>query len=220
MSTVVVPKVESASDVKLVTDIISYGAQRQDKAKTPTSVIALIESAKAIMNLKEICAAAPNQLSGLVFGAADFAADLSITQTPDLSEFLYARSAIVTAARAFRIPSVIDLVCTDFKTPTTLEEECRTGKILGFNGKQCIHPLQTETVDRLFSPETAEVTWAVRTLIANAKAETQGRGSWALDGKMIDAPVISKARAIVAQARDCGLDVAAIEEEFKSQEPE
>ncbi|KAI5305279.1 RNA polymerase II mediator complex subunit [Ascosphaera pollenicola] len=220
LSTVVVPKVESASDVSVITDIISHGAAKQDKAEAPTSIIALIESAKAVMNLKEICAASPKHLSGLVFGAADFAADLSITQTPDLSEFLYARSAIVTAARAYRIPSVIDLVCTDFKTPKTLEEECQNGKILGFNGKQCIHPLQTQIVDRMFSPETAEVTWAVRIIIANTKAEAQGRGSWALDGKMIDAPVISKARAIVAQARGCGLDVSAIEARFSDQEPE
>lgn len=180
----------------------------------------MIESAKALSNLNSICTASP-LLSGLVFAAEDFAFDLSLTRTPSLTEFLYARSAIVTAARAYDLPSAIDLVCTSFKDDEgreKMEEECLGGKNLGFNGKQCIHPSQVDIAQRAFAPGREEVEWAVRVVVADAKAE--GRGAWALDGKMIDVPVVKKARAIVERAEMCGFDMKAIEDKWKDQRPE
>ena len=222
LTTFVVPKVESASDVSFVKDVIEHSRPKDYRGK-PVSVLALIESAQSLMNLREICEAAPGLLQGLMFAAEDFSLDLSITRTPSLKEFLYARSAIVTAARAYNLPSTIDLVTTAFKSEAdqeTLVEECRDGKRMGFNGKQCIHPSQTETVGRVFSPEKEEVVWAVRCVIAQKKAEDMGKGAWALDGKMIDAPVEGKARAIVERAELCGFDVESLREEYKGQEPE
>lgn len=174
------------------------------------------------MNLNEICKASP-YLSGLIFAAEDFALDLSLTRTPSLTEFLYARSAIVTAARAHELPSAIDLVCTSFRGPEglrTLEEECLGGKGLGFNGKQCIHPTQIEIAQRTFAPGEKEVEWAVRVVIADEKADQQGRGAWTLDGKMIDVPVVGKAKAIVEKAQLCGFDVDSIRDKWKDQQPE
>lgn len=91
---------------------------------------------------------------------------------------------------------------------------------MGFNGKQCIHPLQVETVQRVFSPESDEVEWAVRVAIADAKAAAAGRGAWSLDGKMIDIPVAEKAKAIVKRAQLCGVDVDGIREKWRDQEPQ
>ncbi|TLS29622.1 hypothetical protein PpBr36_00419 [Pyricularia pennisetigena] len=194
------------------------------------SLIALVESARAIEDLREICTALHGrksdsgellaQLSGLVFGAEDFARDLSITRTPSLAEFQYARSRMVTAARAYDVPSIIDLVCTAYKEPARLEEECRNGRGMGFSGKQVIHPGQLETVHSLFGVADAEAEWAVRIFVANAKAEAQGRGAWAMDNQMIDAPVIGRARGLVERARLCGIDVDALMEKWKDQKPE
>ncbi|EGD99314.1 citrate lyase beta subunit, partial [Trichophyton tonsurans CBS 112818] len=190
LSTLVVPKVDSASDLTFISDVISHTLSPSSAEQI--SILALVESAKAITNLSQICTATP-LLSGLIFAAEDFALDLSITRTPSLSEFLYARSAIVTAARAHELPSAIDLVCTSYKQDgggidgmSVLEEESRSGKRLGFNGKQCIHPTQVERVQAIFGPEEGEVEWAVRVVIADEKAARQGRGAWTLDGKMID----------------------------------
>lgn len=224
---IVLPKVNSASDLTFATDALRHLAperHRDDESggSNPIKIVALIESARAIMDLREICAASP-LLSGLIFAAEDFAMDLSLTRTPGLSEFLYARSAIVTAARAAGLPSTIDLVCTSYKGEegiARLEEECRNGKAMGFNGKQCIHPSQVETVQQLFAPSEKEVEWAVRITIADEKAATAGRGAWTLDGAMIDAPVAGKANAIVDKARKCGIDVDALREKWKDQEPE
>lgn len=221
---VLVPKVDSPADLTFVTDVLRHLAPARHAAdsKNPIRIIGLIESARAVMDLREICAASP-YLSGLVFAAEDFAKDLSLTRSPSLTEFLYARSAIVTAARAANLPSAIDLVCTSYKGEAgqeRLQEEVLGGKGLGFNGKQCIHPAQVEPVQRLFAPSPEELRWAVRIVVADRKASASGRGAWTLDGSMIDAPVVAKARAIVEKADRCGLDVASVHEEWKGQEPE
>lgn len=174
------------------------------------------------MDLASICKASP-YLSGLIFAAEDFALDLSITRTPDLKEFMYARSAIVTAARAHNLPSTIDLVTTSFRGEEgqqTLRAESENGKRMGFNGKQCIHPSQVDVVQEVFSPDQREVEWAVRVVVADEKADAQGRGAWTLDGKMIDVPVVGKAKALVQKARLCGYDVDKVREQCKDQEPE
>ncbi len=91
---------------------------------------------------------------------------------------------------------------------------------MGFNGKQCIHPSQVEIVHRLFAPGEKEVEWAVRVVIADEKAARAGRGAWTLDGAMIDVPVAGKAKAIVAKAAGCGIDVERLMNKWKDQEPE
>lgn len=220
----VIPKVNSPSDLHFVNDVMRHTLpDRHGPSSTnPIRIIALIESARSIVDLASICRASP-YLSGLIFAAEDFALDLSITRTPDLKEFLYARSAIATAARAFRLPSTIDLVTTAFRGPEgqdTLRRESVDGKRLGFNGKQCIHPSQVEIVQGVFSPSPEETEWAIRVVIADGKAEAQGRGAWTLDGKMIDAPVVGKARALVQKAELSGADVASLRSKWESQEPE
>jgi len=213
-----------------VTDVIRHTLPLRHPSSPPSSppklppikILALIESAKALSDLSSICKATP-YLSGLIFAAEDFALDLSLTRTPSLTEFLYARSAIATACRAHSLPSTIDLVCTSYKGESgqkTLEEECLGGKGLGFNGKQCIHPSQVEITQKAFAPDEKEVEWAVRIVIADEKADKQGRGAWTLDGKMIDVPVVGKAKAIVSKADLCGFDVKRMRDKWKDQDPE
>jgi citrate lyase subunit beta-like protein len=239
LDALVVPKVNSAADLHFVSDIIRHilpdrhpnpqSSPSQSSPSTsplpvqqPLKILALIESAKALTNLSSICTATP-YLDGLIFAAEDFALDLSLTRTPSLSEFLFARSSISTHARAFNLPSTIDLVCTSYKGERglqTLEAECLSGKGLGFNGKQCIHPGQVEVVQRSFSPGMGEIEWAIRVTIADEKADRVGRGAWTLDGNMIDVPVVGKARAMVKKAERCGIDVEAVKEMWKDQEPQ
>ncbi|KAH7087089.1 citrate lyase [Paraphoma chrysanthemicola] len=232
LDAIMLPKCESAADLHFVTDVIRHlsperhpmgaNSSTQGRKREPVRIIALIESAKAIQNLSSICAASP-YLSGLVFAAEDFAKDMSLTRTPSLTEFLYARSAIATAARAAELPSTIDLVCTSYKGEAglkTLEEECLNGKGMGFNGKQCIHPSQVAVCHKAFSPGDKEVEWAARVVIADEKASKAGRGAWTLEGKMIDVPVVKKAQAVLRHAEVCEIDVGAVREKWKDQEPE
>ena len=216
----------SGADLQWAADFINHNRTCVGyKATSPhrVKILALIESAKALSSLGEICSTAISQLDGLIFAAEDFALDLSLTRTPSLTEFLYARSAIATACRAHNLSSTIDLVCTSYKGEEgmkTMEEECLGGKGLGFNGKQCIHPDQVPIAQKAFAPSEDEATWAVRIIIADAKADKQGRGAWTLDGKMIDAPVAGKAKYLVSRAEACGIDVNALKQRWKDQEPE
>ncbi|MCJ1242856.1 hypothetical protein MMC30_000051 [Trapelia coarctata] len=219
LDAIVLPKCNSPSDLHFLADVIKHLLpSRHPSSPSPSSnppphnpplhILALIESALALHSLPAICTSTP--LSALIFAAEDFALDLSLTRTPSLTEFLYARSAIATAARAFNIPSTIDLVCTDYGSPAAaqiLEDECTGGKGLGFNGKQVIHPSQLAIVQSAFSPSEKEVAWAVKVVEGDERAEREGRGAWTLEGKMIDAPVVGKARAIVERAGACGVDV-------------
>jgi citrate lyase subunit beta-like protein len=239
LEAIVVPKVNKASDLTFVSDVLKHVAPQRynSSAKTssspqPIKLLALIESAEAVLNLGSICQAGVSDgvgLSGLIFAAEDFSLDLSLTRTPSLREFLYARSAIATHSRAFGLPSTIDLVCTTFRGDEgvrRLRDECADGKGMGFNGKQCIHPSQVEVVQAAFAPSGEEVEWSVRVVVADEKASKgdrageAGRGAWTLDGKMIDAPVVGRARAVVARAERCGFDVNGVRETWKDQEPE
>ncbi|KAF4953258.1 hypothetical protein FGADI_6124 [Fusarium gaditjirri] len=223
LDTIVLPKVQTAADIHLVTDTIRHLRLDVGKSESPISIITLIETAKGLLNINEICATSP-LISGLVFAAEDFCHDLSITRTPSLTELLFARSAIVTAARAHEIPSTIDLVTTSFRGEEAirqLEIECVDGKRLGFNGKQLIHPSQIEVAQRIFSPSQEELIWAVKVMVGDAKAMAdQERGAWTLDGKMIDVPVVKKAQTIVAKAEACGMDVQSLRDTWKDLQPE
>ena len=225
LDAVVLPKADAPDHVRTVADALDAARDRGllgGKAAPRPRILALIESARAVMDLKEICRAAPGHLAGLIFAAEDFAKDLGITRTQGLSEFLVARSTVVLAAKAYRLDT-IDLVCTDYKGPEgrkRLAEECQDGKNLGFGGKQCIHPDQVAIVQEKFSPGSEEIEWAVKVIIANDKAAKSGRGAWTMDdGKMIDAPVIGKARDIVAKAKLCGIELWETKQKWKDFEP-
>ena len=220
LDTIVVPKVESAADLRFVSDAMRHAVPSRQSSDSPLRILALIESAKALMDLSTICKATP-LLSGLIFAAEDFALDLSITRTPSLTEFLYARSAIVTACRAYDLPSSIDLVCPSYQGEQGLEalqKESSGGKVLGFNGKQCIHPNQVGSVQMCFAPSESELDWAMRIILGDEKAEQQGRGAWTMDGKMIDTPVVGKARILVKNGEACGADIQALRERWRDQE--
>lgn len=244
LDALVVPKVNSPADLTFVADVLRHVAPERHSSSAssprPIKLLALVESARAVVDLAQICAVGPRvHLAGLIFAAEDFSLDLSLTRTPSLREFLYARSAIAAHARAADLESTIDLVCTEFRRPAgadghgggedlrRLADECADGRGMGFNGKQCIHPSQVDMVQRAFAPPAAEVEWSVRVVVADEKASrgggaagAVGRGAWTLDGKMIDAPVVGRARALLDRAQRCGFDVEALREKWKGQEPE
>ncbi|RPA89914.1 citrate lyase subunit beta [Choiromyces venosus 120613-1] len=216
LDTIVVPKVESAGDLEFVSNVLDHSNHLN---KSSIKILALLESARSIIDIRQIITSTP-RLSGLIFAAEDFAKDLSITRTPSLTEFLFARQTITTAARAFNLPSAIDLVCTSYRDTAALERECLDGVGMGFNGKQVIHPSQVDLVQRLFLPGEEQVRGAVRVLVAEKVAEAEGKGSWGLDGRMVDRPVIEAARRVVGKMEVAGMDIRAVWEAEKRTRPE
>ena len=116
----------------------------------------------------------------------------------------YARSAVVTAAAAYDLEA-LDMILTDFNDLERLAAEAHFARQLGYSGKMAIHPRQIEVINRVFSPSAEEIAQAQRLVQAHEEHQRSGAGAFALDGKMVDMPVVRAAEHILAKARLAGL---------------
>jgi citrate lyase subunit beta-like protein len=200
---ILVPKVDGAQVLIVVDQMISAIESSRGWLEGSITIIALIESARAFLNLPVICAASP-RLQALVFGGEDLSADAGMTRTPAGLEMLYARSALVMHAAAFGLQA-IDMVQPDFSDLQLLTTEANQGAELGFSGKQIIHPAQIEVVQRAFTPSERSIQQAMRIVEEARVALAEGRGAFTIDGKMVDMPVIKRAETVLSRARAAGL---------------
>jgi citrate lyase beta subunit len=161
-------------------------------------VVAIVETAAGVRAAYETAVAA--RVVALLLGAVDLGAELGLEPRPDGFEILYARSKVVVDSTAAGIRPPFDIVHLDVKDDAGLEEECRLARSLGFRGKACIHPAQLEIVQRVFAPTGAEIEWAQRVVEAYEREAGEGRGVFALNGSMVDLPVVERARRILAEA--------------------
>jgi citrate lyase subunit beta-like protein len=195
---IVLPKVENAEGIKMVSARISDSELKHKWEPGSIQMIAICESAEGILNLHEICHADP-RLNGVIFGGEDLAADLGAKRTRDAREIFLARSLVVLHAAAARIQA-IDLVCTDFLDIDLVRAEAEEGARMGFSGKQVIHPNQVDVVQTAFTPSAEEIQEAMQVIRAFQKNANRGKGAFALGGKMVDLPVVKRAQNILQRA--------------------
>jgi len=199
---IVVPKIETAEQVKWVSDQIeSYELSNKLNIGSIRLLIGL-ETAKGIMNLKEI-AEADKRLEAMIFGAEDYAASVGAVRTNEGTEVLYARSAVVTACAANDLQA-IDMVYIDFKDTEGLRAEAQQGAGLGFSGKQVIHPNQVQVTQEAFTPSDDAIAYAKRVVETFESSQKEGKGAYALDGKMIDMPLLKNAQKVLDRAKAAG----------------
>jgi citrate lyase beta subunit len=199
---IVIPKIESPEQTQWASEKIEAAELAQGWPVNSIRLISIIENPKAILNLKEI-AAAP-RLDALIFGAEDLAASLGAVRTREAWEVFYARSAVVTAAAAFGLQA-IDMVSVDFKNLDALREEALFGARMGYTGKQIIHPNQVAPVQEAFTPDDESIAQAKRLVEAFETLQAQGSGAFALDGRMIDMPLVKAAQNVLERARAAGI---------------
>ena len=199
---VVIPKLESGDQIRWVSTQLTKAEQSYISPPGSTIIIAVVETARGILNLPEIVIADP-RLQALIFGAEDFANDLGATRTPEGWEVFYARSAIVTHTTASNLQA-IDQVFVDFNDTEGLIRDARQGANMGFSGKQIIHPNQVHPVQEVFTPSDADIARALHIIEASKSYQDAGKGAFALDGKMIDAPIIKSAQRVLEKARAAG----------------
>lgn len=199
---ILLPKVVSGEHVEWVADRISKLEKQSNLPEGSIILIVIIESALALVNLKEI-ATASTRVEALIFGAEDLAVDLGAERSKSGWEVFYARSAIVTHAVAFGLQA-IDLVNIDFKDLDNLRFSARQGAKMGYAGKQVIHPDQVHPVQEAFTPSDEQIIEAKKILDEFYKHQESGRGAIALDGKMIDAPIVKSAQSIIQRAKAAG----------------
>lgn len=163
-------------------------------------ILALLETAMGIENAYPI-ACASKRMIGLFLGAEDLSADLRCARTKGSEEIRYARGKIVSSARAAGI-EVYDTPFTDVRDLEGLEADAKFAKGLGFSGKACISPAHLGIVNRVFSPTEKDIQYALEVFAAIEEAKRQGKGAIALRGKMIDAPIVARARLVLEAASE------------------
>ena len=162
-------------------------------------LIAIVETAQGLRLAYET--ACHVRVAALVLGAVDLGLELGLEPRADGQEVLLARSKLVLDSAAARIRAPFDLVHVDVRDPEGLEAECRLARSLGFRGKACIHPAQVEIANAVFTPSAEELERARRVVEAYERGVAEGRGVVALDGEMIDLPVVERARQVLADAK-------------------
>src|SRR5512138_621360 len=200
--TIVVPKVETAEQVRSISEHIETYERSSEMNVGSIRLLAGVETARGILNLKEI-AEADQRLEAIIFGAEDFAASVGATRTKEATEVLYARSAVVTACAANDLQA-IDMVFIDFRDLEGLRLEAEQGARLGFSGKQVIHPNQVGAVQEAFTPSDEAIEYAQRVVSAFEASQREGKGAFALDGKMIDMPLLKNAQHVLDRAKAAG----------------
>ena len=198
----VVPKIDSAEQVKWVSDHIETHELSSNKSIGTVRLLVGVETAKGILNLKEI-ASADKRLEAIIFGGEDYAASVGAVRTKEAIELLYARQATVTACAAYDLQA-IDIVFIDFKDPEGLRIEAEQGAGFGFSGKQIIHPNQVSVVQEAFTPSDAAIAYARRIVESFESRQKEGKGAYALDGKMIDMPLLKNAQKVLERAKAAG----------------
>ncbi|MGE5242890.1 MAG: HpcH/HpaI aldolase/citrate lyase family protein [Betaproteobacteria bacterium] len=184
---IVLPKAASAAIVEEVAHTID------------TPVLPLLETAQGILHAAAI-AAASAVVPALLFGAEDLTAELGITRTIDGEELALARSTVVLAAAAAGADA-IDAVFVDLNDADGLRRDCLRARAVGFHGKMAIHPAQLEVIHDVFTPGAAEIALARRIVAAYEEAQAGGEGVIRLEGRMVDVPVVERARRILGRAR-------------------
>lgn len=179
---IILPKAESITDLAAITSI------------RPLDLFALIETPLGFANVRQI-ATAP-YVRALMFGSIDFQLEMDM-QDAGYYELLNFRNEIALASKLAGISPPVDGVTVDFMNEDLLRQETLQAKRLGFAGKLCIHPNQVDIVNQTFAPSSEEIAWANRVLQIVAESQNQ---AVSLDGKMIDLPVILRAKKIMLQA--------------------
>jgi citrate lyase beta subunit len=200
--TIVVPKVESAEQVKWVSEQIESYELNNGLPLGSIRMLVGVETAAGILNLKDI-ASADKRLEAIIFGAEDYAANIGATRSRNGWEVLYARSAVLNACAAYDLQA-IDMVFIDFKDPINLKIESAQGAAMGFSGKQIIHPSQVNPVQEAFTPNDEAIAYAKRVVETFEASQKEGKGAYALDGKMIDMPLLKNAQKVLDRARAAG----------------
>lgn len=193
------PKTETAQDVIDMDHAISEIEKACGREVGSTKMLAAIESPLGITQATQI-AVASKRLIGIALGAEDYVRNLKTERSADGIELLFARCSILQAARAAGIQA-FDTVYSDANNEEGFLKEAALIKQLGFDGKSLVNPRQIELLHNLFAPTQKDVDHAQKVIEAADEAEQQGLGVVSLNGKMIDAPIIERAKLVLERAK-------------------
>ena len=190
---IVIPKVNNVKELKKIEKNLA-SLEKKRKLK-PIQLIPSIESAEGVVNTFNI-ASSSKRVCAVVFGVFDLLNDLGIEYTKNSEGAKYSRAKIPVDAKAAGIAS-IDAIWQDLKDLKGLENDCKTGKNLGYTGKSLIHPDQISITHKMFYPTKSEITWAEKVCKSYLESIKKGKGATTVEGKMIDEVHFKQAEAIL-----------------------
>ncbi|GAB2651303.1 citrate (pro-3S)-lyase subunit beta [Vibrio panuliri] len=192
-------KTDTLQDVVDMEMMIEHAEMEFGRELGSTKMLAAIESAMGINNAVAI-ANGSSRLIGIALGAEDYVRDLRTQRSPEGIELLFARCSILQAARAAGIMA-FDTVYSDSANEEGFLQEAQLIHGLGFDGKSLINPRQIELLHNVFAPSQADVDHAIAVIEAAEEGERQGTGVVSLNGKMVDGPIIERARLTLERAK-------------------
>lgn len=191
---IALPKAEDPAQVLALADLLSAWEEAY-AVPWPLWIMPILESPRGILAAVDI-ARASERVACLAFGAEDYTREVGGRRSWEA--LLWARSQLVASAKAAGVQAS-DTVFPNVEDEEGLRDEARRGRELGFDGKGAIHPLQIGIIHDAFAPSADEVAWARGVVEAAAAAEAEGRGVVAYKGRMVDRPVLERARRILDQ---------------------
>jgi citrate lyase subunit beta/citryl-CoA lyase len=197
------PKASCAEDILKVDAYISEREERRGMEKGKVRLIPLIETALGVENAYAIASACP-RVAAIFLGGEDLTADLRCKRTKAGNEIDYARKRLVVAARAAGV-DVYDTPFTDVNDDEGIVTDAEYAKSLGFTGKSAIAPRHVKVINEVFSPTLKDIQYAKMVFEAIRIGKEQGKGAVSLLGKMIDKPIVERARQTLEAARALGL---------------
>ena len=196
------PKSSSAEAMRVLDEKLTALEEKNGLPVGKIKLIPLIETALGIENAFAIATSSP-RVTALFLGGEDLSADLRCKRTKSGEEILYARERLVMAARAAGIDAY-DTPFTDAFDDDGLVADAIFAKALGFTGKAAVAPRHIPAINEIFSPTKEEVVYAEEVMKAIAEAKEMGKGAVSLHGKMIDAPVVERAKQTLEAAKALG----------------
>ena len=191
-------KVESTWNIRDVDRMLSAIESLAGVELGSTKIVAWAETASALVDARNI-GSASHRVIALAFGAEDFTNDMGIERSDTGEEVQVPRSLVPVAARAANVAS-LDSPFVLFQDPDALRADAKRARQMGYTGKFAIHPSQLDIINETFSPSPEEITYARQIMEAWEQAEAEGRGSLAMDGRMVDVPVVKRAQNLLAFA--------------------
>ena len=196
-------KVSGPEYVEAVSKLIAAIEKENGMEENTVGLIPLLETAEGIENAYLI-AKSDKRVKALFLGAEDLTSDLSAIRSKESKEILYARGRIVMAARAAGI-DVYDTPFTDVNDDEGLFRDASFARSLGFSGKASISPRHVAAINEVFSPSFQDIAYSKEVMAIIEEAKKLGKGAIALHGKMIDKPIVNRARRVLEAAKALGL---------------
>jgi len=199
------PKSETAENMQKLDELITECEKKAGIEVGSIKIIATIETALGVYNAYQIAKGSPRVIA-IGLGAEDFRTDMKMTRSDDGQEILFARNLISLSAHAAGVMP-LDYVYSNFMNAEGFTADVKFGKMLGFTGKYVIHPSQVPLVHEVYNPTDKEIEHAKRVVAAYEEAMAKNAGVVALDGKMIDMPIVTRAKNTLEYAKASGKEI-------------